>query len=50
MYRREFRKIIRNTKKELPKGFGVGKKKKKPMQKRRETKTLQGSANFISKG
>lgn len=46
MYRREFRKIIRSTKKRLFEGFGV--KKKKLTQRRRETKTLKGTENFIS--
>lgn len=49
MYRREFRKIIRSAKKNFLKVLKLKKKKKeKLMQRRRETKTLNGSENFIS--
>lgn len=50
MYRREFRKIIRSAKKNFLKVLKLKKKKKKEklMQRRRETKTLNGSENFIS--
>lgn len=49
MYRREFRKIIRSAKKNFLKVLKLKKRKKeKLMQRRRETKTLNGSENFIS--